>query len=362
MTQKPQGIAPTRAELSEDEASKLVQMLLRKEGTWVDWGRACQQLQKAGYGTQTIFEQTGFQGSQQNQTIVAAQVYESLLEAGVSEQVQGYFSGPRSDILYEFRILSQADRAAAAELAMEKRLDVDEAHQVVKAIKNFARLSQLPQGFSNHPGDAVAYECWQAARKKKDLQDRSRLIARGLKFASSQSAREQIELLLSDFSVVPSKTAPMLPVYRIELEEELPRIIPVVGRLPLTADDLQAVPILDETDPFRMVTLSGGGAMAPVPGWQVVLKAEDPVGILCQSDRLPKALSGKTEEVLVLIDRREREWDDSSYFLVARENNLEFQWSAEAPDTPILGKLLLVMRPKKIFDENAILQPWQMDD
>jgi len=39
------------------------------------WGRACQQLQKAGYTPQGIFEETGFEPIQQNQIIVAAQVH-----------------------------------------------------------------------------------------------------------------------------------------------------------------------------------------------------------------------------------------------------------------------------------------------
>ena len=76
---------------------------------------------------------------------------------------------------------------------MDKKIDIDRAHQVARAVKDFYRLSQLPAGFANHSGDAVDYLCSKNARQKKDLQARSRLIAQGLKFAHSQTARESIE-------------------------------------------------------------------------------------------------------------------------------------------------------------------------
>ena len=170
----------SQTKLSIEEAQELMRSLLHKEGSWVDWGKVCQQLQKAGYSAQKIFEETGFQASQQNLVIVAAQVYNSIAQADLAEEVLQYFKGPRSDVLHEFRILNQEQRAAAAQLAYDKKLDIDGAHQVARAVKDFSRLSQLPAGFANHPGDAVAYLCWKNARQRKDLQERSRLIAQGL--------------------------------------------------------------------------------------------------------------------------------------------------------------------------------------
>lgn len=86
------------------------------------------------------------------------------------------------------------------------------------------------------------------------------------------------------------------------------------------------------------------------------------MAIFCQSDQLPKPLPGKQETVLVLIDRQVQEWDINSYFVVEKEEQLVFQWFEEKPNTPLLGQVLLVLRPKKIFDENNITEPWQMDD
>ena len=352
---------PQNSQISETEAQELMRSLLHKEGTWVEWGQICHQLQQAGYSTQRIFEDTGFQNSQQNLVIVAAQVFENLIQAKVDPEILEYFKGPRSDVLYEFRVLNQQQRVEASLLAYHKRINVDGAHLVAKAIKDVSRMSQLPEAFTNHPGDWVAYLSWKRAKSQKDLQQRSRLIAEGLKFAHSSSAREAIEKLLSDFSVVNSKSEPLLPLYRLELEEELPRIVPLAGSYPLSSQEISAVAPVEIQQPYSFIQASGG-AYIPIPGWQAVLKAKDPVAYLCPSNILPKYLGGKVEEVLVIIDRAQQDWNDNSYFVVEIEGKLEIRWFENEPDESIVGQLIFILRPKKILDEGNITQPWQMDD
>ena len=347
--------------ISEAEAAELMRSLLHKEGTWVEWGQVCQKLQKAGYSTQKIFEDTGFQNSQQNLVIVATQVFENVAQGNVEPSVLEYFKGPRSDVLYEFRVLNQKQRVDAALLAYDKKIDVDGAHLVAKAIQDVSRMSQLPESFTNHPGDWVAYISWKRAKSKRDLQERSRLIAQGLKFAHSDSAREEITKLLSDFSVVKSATAPLLPLYRLELEEELPRIVPLAGSYPLGNEEIAKVNRVEINQPFGGIQVSSG-IYIPVPGWQTILKAEDPVGYLCPSDLLPKYLGGKVEEVLVICDRANQTWDINSYFVVEIEGKLEVRWFETEPSLPIAGQLVLILRPKSILDENNLTEPWQMDD
>jgi hypothetical protein len=355
-------LADNSEQLSEREIEEIWRSLLHKEGSWVEWGKNCQKLQKAGINPQIIFEKTGFQTSQQNLVIVASQVYESLVKANLSEALLTYFQGPRSDVLYELRVLNQEQRASASELAYSKKLDVDEARNLVKAVQEVSRLSQLPPEFSDHPGDAVAYQCWKRARQKKELQERSRLIARGLKFAHSVSAREAIEKLLSDFTIIPTHSAPLLPLYRIETETELPRIIPVVGSFPLTREILEKTPRLTTGENFSIVEVSGAGNFVPIPGWQAIFKAIDPVAMICQGSQLPQPLDNPLEEVLVIVDREIKTWNPNSYYLIEQQENLAFQWFEEQPTINLLGQIILVIRPKKILDENNLLEPWQMDD
>jgi len=358
MTETPQNFSQPHSQ-SDVDVESLLQSLRRKEGTWVEWGQACQTLQKAGYSPQAIFEATGFEPVQQNQIIVGGQVYTSAVSAGITDAVRTHFERKGSDLLYEFRILTQPERAAAATLAAEKGIDVDEARDVAKAIKDFSRLGTVPEGFTTHVGDAIAYQCWKLARQKADLQERSRFIARGLRFVHSDEARKQIERLLTDFSVVPTATAPLLPVYRLEADEDLPRVLPVVGKLPLTKADLQAVPMVDAIvpmvdaiQPFGIVKFEGAAAWVPVPGWQVILMATDPVVLLCDSQTFPVPLPGKQGDVLVIVDRAQREWRNDRYFIVEEADQLQIKWSELPTDDPLLGEVILIMRPKKILDEN----------
>jgi len=344
------------------EVNDLLFSLRRKQGSWVEWGQACQTLQKAGLSSQKIFEETGFEPIHQNQVIVAAQVYSSMVSAGVSQEVRSHFEKTGSDTLYEFRILTQPERAAAATFTLAKRLNSTDAKDVAKAMKEFSRFRTWPTGFTGDPGDVMAYHYWRLARQQSDLAERSRLIAKGLRFAVSDSARLQVEKLLIDFSVVSPRPAPILPFYRLESEEQMPRIVPVVGKMPLSAADLKAVPLVEEIGPFRMVKFSGQGAWVPIPGWRVMLSAEDPVVILSDRSQLPGQDPNYTEEVLVVIDRAQREWDVNSYFVFEQGEHLQIQWFEESPSESLLGKMILILNPKKILDEELTKDSWQIDE
>ena len=353
--------SPQSAETTENPED-LLRLLRRKEGNWVLWGQACAKLQKLGYNTQAIFEATGFEPIQQNQIIVAAQVYNSMLNMGVSEEVRSHYGRIGSDSLYELRILNQTERASTAEFLHSRNLNSEAAKEVAKAVKDYSRFSQLPQGFTNHPGDAVAYSYWRLAKQQSDLQERSRLIARGLMFAQSQTARQQIEQLLTEFTITSQRPAPSLPIYRLEAEEELPRLIPLAGQLPITLADFQQAKQIQPQGAFQTVRASANSAWVSIPGWQLVLKTEDPVAILCNNNQLPNQATAKSQETLLLIDRSQQEWDGNSYFFVEQSGQLQIQWFPENPNIPLLGRLILILRPKNILDEDTNKDIWQIDE
>jgi Rubisco Assembly chaperone C-terminal domain/Rubisco accumulation factor 1 alpha helical domain/Rubisco accumulation factor 1 helix turn helix domain len=339
----------------------LIQSLRRKEGNWLTWGQACQTLQKAGYSQQQIFEEAGFEPIQQNQLTVAAQVHDSLVNGGAAPEVLARFDRTGSDSLYEFRILTQPERVAAATVTVAKGLDSIGAGEVAKALKDFGRF-KAPTEFSDYPDDAIAHYYWKLARQQADLQARSRLIAQGLRFAKSESARQQVEKLLTDFTVTKSRPAPKLPFYRLDAAADQPRILPVVGKLPLQTADLKAVPLVETEGKFGMVRFEGTGAWVGLPSWQVVLSAEDPVILLADSTELPSSPDTLPEEVLVLVDRAERSWDEGNHFAVDRAGVLEIAWFDAVPEVTILGKVVLVLRPNKVLDEDYNKELWQIDE
>ncbi|MDJ1184088.1 RuBisCO accumulation factor 1 [Roseofilum casamattae] len=344
------------------DADALLLQLRRKQGQWVEWGQACLQLQKAGYAPDRIFEETGFEPVQQNQVIVAAQVYTSLEKGDLDEETRSHFAAKGSDLLYEFRILTQPDRVKAAKFSLAHRLDADEAHELAKAIKDFSRMRSQPEGFVREPGDAIAYLCWKSARQHKDIQERSRLIAKGLRFVHSATARQHLEHLLIDFTVISQATAPRLPLYRQESPEECPRTIPVAGQLPLSLEDWQAVPFLEPVAPFGLIHSSDKGAFVSVPGWQIIRSINNPVALLAQPEQLPQAPSQSSEPLLVIVDRDRRDWSSDRYFLVATEGQLELQWFESQPETALLAQLMLILRPHQIFDEEFTKELWQVEE
>ncbi len=353
------------------DSEGLLRLLRHKEGTWVQWGIACQMLQKMGENSLAIFENTGFEPVQQNQIVVASQVYASLQAGNAADIVLAHFEQKGSDILNELRVLNQSERVAMATFALEKNLDVLEAKDVVKAIKEASSIANLPEGFTRHPGDAVVLQILKATQGKIDPQERTRLIARGLRFAHSEKARAAIERLLMDMSTPAKKKAPNLPNFRYDAEDSIPRILPVVGTLPITIEKFKSVPFADEIAPFGIVRSTGDSAWATLPGWFVVHEAEDGVIVSCNTDTLQAAINqevvssirDRAEDILILVDRAQRDWNENSYFAIADENNnLKFAWFESKPDVKLLGKVTLTLRPKRFFDEAASQDRWQFEE
>ena len=355
---------PNADETTQEAIETLKSQLRRKEGNWVEWGKACQTLQKTGMTPQAVFEATGFEPIQQNQLIVAAQVFDSMVVGGASEKTKAHYAQRGSDSLYEFRILPKEHRAAAADFAFENGMDSEQVKEIVKGLRDFTYSETPPAGFEKTMGDAAAYHYWRLARQQSDLQARSRLIAQSLRFATSTSARSKVEKLLTDFSVVKQKPAPRLPIFRIEDEADSPVIMPVVGEFPVTTEEYKAVPGVLPEEPFGMVKFSGTGAWLPVPGWQVIMTAEDPIAAIATGEELPNLPDNmsKTEPLMIVIDRAKREWSEFSYYVIDAGGSLEIRWFDEEPSTKLLGSVVLIMRPKRIFDKDYTQELWQLDE
>jgi Rubisco Assembly chaperone C-terminal domain/Rubisco accumulation factor 1 alpha helical domain/Rubisco accumulation factor 1 helix turn helix domain len=343
---------------SEFDPEAALLRLRRKEGNWVEWGQSCQQLQKAGHDGQQIFEATGFEQIHQNQLVVAAQVYSSMLEAGVQEATATHYSKVGSDSLYELRILTKQDRAKVADFLYERNINSEGSKDVAKAVKDYADLRQLPEGFVAHPGDAVAYQYWRYASQQNDLTDKARLVAKGLIFANSNGARQALEKLLGAI-VAPSTPRPQMPLFRLESDEELPRFVPVAGKLPLAATVLSEIPVSQAIGAFSMVRTTWNQWVG-LPGWQAVVGARDPVVLFAVNrDLVPDA--DQREELLILVDRASRDWDQYKYFALEREGQVAIEWSATAPPEPILGQVVLVLRPKRLLATGDSDDRWQIE-
>lgn len=340
------------SDLSPEQQQEWLQHLRRRQGTWVEWGQICQQLTKAGLRSEAIFEETGLEPSTQNQLIVASQVFQSLANSPVQE----YFRTEGSDVLYELRLLSQQQRVACAEFIKEKRLDVTATREVVKAIKELSQYRVAP-GFSDHPGDAVAFQCWRLLRQKPHNPERVRLLSRGLSFAHTETARAALEQLLDPSRAEPLPTPPRLPWYRLESALEQPLILTLAGQLPMSDSVWFATPIAQAQPPFGVV--SNIPAVVALPGWPILRSAQAPLAVLTQ--QLPGEI-GIAEPVLLVVDRQATQWHAEHYFFVTEQGQITLKWFPHDPGLPLCGRLILALRPPQILDPEHLIEPWQIEE
>jgi hypothetical protein len=43
-------------------------------------------------------------------------------------------------------------------------------------------------------------------------------------------------------------------------------------------------------------------------------------------------------------------------------DSIDFQWFETAPAIPLLGKMIVLVRPKKVLDEEYTKDVWQIDE
>lgn len=342
------------------DIESLFLLLRQKQENWIAWGGACQQLQQAGCTSQAVFEATGFEPIQQNQIIVAVQVYNSIVKAGAGVGVIDRFQRTGSDILYELRILTQPERLLAAEFIVARGLDSTAANEVARAVKDFSRLGKLPEGFTQSAGDALAHHYWKLAKQQTNIPERSRLVVRGLMFAETHSAKQKIEQILGDSTTTQAK-APLLPIHRLEAEEELPRLVPLAGSLPLSLATWQQTPAITTQGVFGVSQLSATQQVVALPGWATLRKALDPVAIVTQRDLSANA-EGREENVLLIVDRGLKTWSQYHHFLFLAGEELQMGWFGAPPNQPILGQVILLLRPKAIVEEAAEADGWEIEE
>ena len=198
-----------------------------------------------------------------------------------------------------------------------------------------------------------------------------------------------MEQLLTDLVTPKEKKAPRLPVFRYEGEDAIPRVLPVIGSLPLSASVCRDFPKQEIHTAFAIA--KGGTGLdcgwVAVPGWQVVQNARDPILLLTDTavfqeisgQEIVSSVANKPEEILLLIDRgrkpelsaepiSEQGADKLSdrYYLLEEKDDLKVQWfkdlaTAQEVSAQIIGQLLLVLRPQRVIDEEAAKDLWDYE-
>ncbi|MBD0269137.1 MAG: hypothetical protein ICV77_12690, partial [Cyanobacteria bacterium Co-bin8] len=51
-----------------------------------------------------------------------------------------------------------------------------------------------------------------------------------------------------------------------------------------------------------------------------------------------------------------------SYFVAEQADQIVIDWFEEKPSASLMGRVILVIRPKKILDEDYTRELWQIDE
>ena len=85
---------------------------------------------------------------------------------------------------------------------------------------------------------------------------------------------------------------------------------------------------------------------------------QTPGGALYQ---FPVPLPGAIEPVLVVVETQFEGWHRDRHYLFANPDQLAVGWFEEKPDVSLVGQVLLILRLRKILDENALASDWSVD-
>ncbi|KAF7817783.1 rubisco accumulation factor 1.1, chloroplastic-like [Senna tora] len=92
-------------------------------GLWYEYAPLITSLIREGFTPSSIEEATGISGVEQNRFVVAAQVRDSLVQSNSDPDILSFFDSGGSELLYEIRLLSAPQRAAAARFIVENKFD-----------------------------------------------------------------------------------------------------------------------------------------------------------------------------------------------------------------------------------------------
>ncbi|KAG6553916.1 hypothetical protein Mapa_004833 [Marchantia paleacea] len=201
----PSSYVPDAEESEEDRIrnqtrkATLFEMLSSGMGSWQERAGYVKEVQQLGVTSEELYEFSFVGVVKQTAMVVALQVYDSVVQSGASAETLEWFDEDRVETLYALRTLSAGQRKTAADFVTKNSLNVEEAQELAKAIKDHERRPQGREGFTAAAGDCLAYMCYRGAVESKDAEARSAFVERGLRVAETDSARQQFEVVEQRF-------------------------------------------------------------------------------------------------------------------------------------------------------------------
>ncbi|CAH9065566.1 unnamed protein product [Cuscuta europaea] len=355
---------------SLDTNSRL-EILTNRLGLWFEYAPLIPSLIQEGFPPSTIEEITGISGIEQNCLVVASQVRESLLNSKIDAATLSFFDSGGAELLYEIRILSAAQRAAAADFIVKNRSDAKQSQNLARAMKDFP-LRRVDRGWAmfdaESPGDCLAFSYFRQAieyeaASQEELRRQS--LQKAMEFVLSDSARallaeEDEEGNVGGNERVVKEEEVKVPLVRMQLGEVAESTEVVI--LPVCQAEEEAEV---EEAPWNCGGVGGFGIVEAekewkrwvvLPGWKPIAGLErGGVAVRFKDGRILPWKESKEEPILVVADRRRKEVvGNSSLYLVVgggdgcSKAGLMVESGGKLKEngvTESLGVVVLVVRP-----------------
>ncbi|KAE8009924.1 hypothetical protein FH972_006329 [Carpinus fangiana] len=383
---RPPPSTPLPSKFNALDVDRRLEILANRLGLWYEYAPLIPSLMREGFNPSSIEESTGISGVEQNRLVVAAQVRDSLLQSSTDPELVSSFDTGGAELLYEIRLLSALQRAAAARYIVEHRFDAQGAQELARAIKDFPRR-RGDKGWEsfdfNLPGDCLSFMYYRQSREHKNASEqRTAALEQALKVAETEKARsrvlEELEGTSDKKESIEGDTDNVVrvPVVRLRLGEVAEASSVFV--LPVCRAEESEREVLEAPREYR----SEGefGVVVAEKGWErwVVLPAWEPLiglgkGGVVVAFRDAKALPWKAnrwyreEAILVVADRgRKAVAADDSFYLVAGGGDggdLKVERGLALKEMGVeesLGTVVLVVRPpREETDDQLADEDWE---
>lgn len=306
--------------------------------------------------------------------MVAAQVRDSLIQSKTDPDVISAFDIGGAELLYEIRLLSAAQRSAAAEFIVRHKFDGRGAQDLARAMKDFPRR-RGDKGWEKFeyklPGDCLSFMYYRQSREHRNpSEQRTAALEQALRVAETEKAKgvilEELEgkgegdgkdgevkdgvpvsvVRMKTGEVAQASSVVVLPVCRAEEREK---------------EVLEAPLGCKSEGEFGVVVAEKGWARWVVlPGWEPVLGLSSGVVVAFPDARaLPWKVNRwyKEEAILVVADRGRKEVvEDEGFYMAVADADAEGGFGLkvergrrlkEMGVEESLGTVVLVVRPPK---------------
>ncbi|KAJ1409334.1 putative rubisco accumulation factor 1, chloroplastic-like [Sesbania bispinosa] len=352
------------------------EILANRLGLWFEYAPLISSLIREGFSPPNIEEATGITGVEQNRLIVAAQVRDSLVQSKADPDLISFFDTGGAELLYEIRLLSASQRAAAARFIVENKFDGKGAQELARAMKDFpGRRGDVGWESFDYtlPGDCLSFMYFRQAREHRNpSEQRTSALEQALRVAETERAKNTVLEELQGKSdgeegkVDDVVQGARVPVVRLKIGEVAEASTVVVLPVCKAEESVLEAPLecRSEGEFGVVVAEKAWERWVVLPGWEplVGLGKGGVVVSFVDARVLPWKANRwyKEEPILVVADRSKREVgaDDGFYLVKVDEGEgLKVERGLALKQSGVnesLGTVILVVRPPREEDDDQL--------